>query len=74
MDTPSTGDRQTVWRKAFAEFLGSALLVAAVVGCGIAAQTLSPNDVGLQLLENSLATGAVPVALILSVGACCVAC
>ena len=32
------------------------LLVAVVVGSGIAAQRLSPTDVGLQLLENSLAT------------------
>lgn len=39
-----------------AEFLGTALLVAVVVGSGIAAQQLSPNDVGLQLLENSTAT------------------
>ena len=39
-----------------AEFIGSALLVAVVVGSGIAAAQLSPNDVGLQLLENSVAT------------------
>ena len=38
----------------------------AVVGSGIAAQRLSPDDVGLQLLENSLATGAALVALILA--------
>lgn len=68
MDTSSTGDRHVMWRKAFAECLGSALLVATVVGSGIAAQTLSPKDVGLQLLENSLATGAVLVALILALG------
>jgi glycerol uptake facilitator-like aquaporin len=43
-------------RRLSAEFLGSALLAALVIGSGIAAQTLSPNDVGLQLLENSLAT------------------
>ena len=43
-------------RRLLAEFLGSALLVAVVVGSGIAAQQLSPNDVGLQLLENSTAT------------------
>jgi arsenate reductase len=40
--------------------------VAAVVGSGIAAARLSPDDVGLQLLENSIATGAVLVALILA--------
>lgn len=53
-------------RRATAELVGTAFLVAAVVGSGIAAQQLSPHDVGLQLLENSLATGAVLVALILA--------
>jgi len=53
-------------RRAVAELLGTAFLVAAVVGSGIAAQRLSPDDTGLQLLENSLATGAVLVALILA--------
>ena len=43
-------------RRAAAEALGTGLLVAVVVGSGIAAQRLSPYDVGLQLLENSLAT------------------
>lgn len=56
------------WRKAFAELLGSGLLGATVVGSGIAAQTLSPDDTGLQLPENSLITGAVLVALILALG------
>lgn len=46
----------TLWRRAAAEALGTGLLVAVVVGSGIAAQRLSPDDVGLQLLENSLAT------------------
>ncbi|MGY1746929.1 aquaporin [Blastococcus sp. SYSU D00695] len=55
-------------RKALAEGLGTLLLVATVVGSGIAAQRLSPDDVGLQLLENALATGAVLVALILALG------
>ncbi|MCU1673289.1 MAG: major intrinsic protein [Frankiales bacterium] len=55
-------------RKAFAELLGSALLAATVVGSGIAAQTLSPDDPGLQLLENSLVTGCGLVALILALG------
>jgi glycerol uptake facilitator-like aquaporin len=48
-------DRQLA-RRLLAEFSGSALLVAVVVGSGIAAARLSPNDVGLQLLENSTAT------------------
>lgn len=43
-------------RRLVAEFLGSGLLVAIVVGSGIAASRLSPEDVGLQLLENSIAT------------------
>jgi glycerol uptake facilitator-like aquaporin len=48
--------RAPLGRRLFAEFLGTALLVAVVVGSGIAAQQLSPNDVGLQLLANSTAT------------------
>ncbi|MET0763562.1 MAG: MIP/aquaporin family protein [Blastococcus sp.] len=55
-------------RQALAEFLGSAGLVTVVIGSGIAAQRLSPDDVGLQLLENTLATGAGLVALILAFG------
>jgi len=39
-----------------------------VVGSGIAAKRLSPNDVGLELLENSIATGAALAAIILAVG------
>ncbi len=55
-------------RQATAEAVGTALLVAVVVGSGIYAQRLSPNDPGLQLLENSIATGAGLVALILAFG------
>ena len=43
-------------RRAAAELLGTGVLVTVVVGSGIAAQRLSPDDVGLQLLENSTAT------------------
>ncbi|MGN8551365.1 UNVERIFIED_CONTAM: aquaporin [Microbacterium sp. SLM126] len=43
-------------RAAAGEFLGSAGLAAVVVGSGIAAQRLSPSDVGLQLFENAVAT------------------
>lgn len=53
-------------RRAFAEFIGTAFLVVAVVGSGIMASRLSPDDVGLQLLQNSLATGAALVALIVA--------
>ncbi|MDT4984132.1 MAG: hypothetical protein QOF95_1622 [Pseudonocardiales bacterium] len=53
-------------RRALAEFVGTAFLVAAVIGSGIAAARLSPHDVGLQLLENSIITGGALVALILA--------
>jgi glycerol uptake facilitator-like aquaporin len=43
-------------RRLLAEFVGTALLVTVVVGSGIAAAQLSPNDIGLQLLQNSTAT------------------
>lgn len=55
-------------RRLGAEALGTALLVAVVIGSGIMAERLSPTDVGLQLLENALATGAALVALILALG------
>jgi len=53
-------------RRVTAEAVGTAFLVMAVVGSGIAAQRLSPGDAGLQLLVNSLVTGAALVALILA--------
>lgn len=43
-------------RRLLAEFVGCLLLAAAVVGSGIAAQSLSPRDIGLQLTENAFAT------------------
>jgi glycerol uptake facilitator-like aquaporin len=55
-------------RKAVAEFVGTALLLLAVVGSGIAAKRLSPTDTGLELLENALATGAALAAIIIAVG------
>ncbi|MGW0502526.1 aquaporin [Micromonospora sp. NPDC003241] len=55
-------------RRASAEFTGTALLVTAVVGSGIAATRLSPTDVGLQLLENAVATALALGALILMFG------
>jgi glycerol uptake facilitator-like aquaporin len=57
-----------LWRRLLAEFVGTALLVTAVVGSGIMATTLSPHDVGLQLLENSVATAFALGALILTFG------
>ncbi len=55
-------------RRLLAEFLGTALLVTAVVGSGIMATELSPDDVGLQLLQNSIATAFALGALILTFG------
>jgi catechol 2,3-dioxygenase-like lactoylglutathione lyase family enzyme len=45
-------ERVLLRRKALAELIGTALLVTAVVGSGIAASRLSPGDVGLQLFER----------------------
>jgi len=55
-------------RRLLAEFLGSAFLAALVIGSGIAAQQLSPDDTGLQLLYNSAATAAGLFAIILMFG------
>ncbi len=57
----------TLARRAVAEFVGTALLLMAVVGSGIGAARLSP-DIGLQLLVNALVSGAVLTAIILAVG------
>jgi glycerol uptake facilitator-like aquaporin len=57
-----------LWRRLVAELLGSALLAAVVVGSGIAAQQLSPGNVGLELLENAVATAAGLYAIILMFG------
>ena len=55
-------------RRLMAELLGSAFLGALVVGSGVAAQTLSPNDVGLELFENAAATAAGLFTIILMFG------
>jgi arsenate reductase len=55
-------------RRLLAEFLGSAFLATIVIGSGIAAQQLSPGDVGLELLENAAATAAGLFAVILMFG------
>jgi arsenate reductase len=66
-DTAQAGapTRARLGARVLAEALGTGLLVCAVVGSGIAAQRLSPDDVGLQLLENALATGAALAVLIM---------
>ena len=53
---PATAAPQPLGRRLVAEFLGTGLLVAVVVGSGIAAAQFSPDDIGIQLLENSMAT------------------
>jgi glycerol uptake facilitator-like aquaporin len=60
--------RRDLPRAVAAEAVGTALLVAIVVGSGIFAERLSPHDVGLELLENSAATGAGLAALIMTFG------
>jgi arsenate reductase len=64
-----TGElRLDLIRRLAAEALGTGLLIVAVIGSGIAAAQLS-DDVGLQLLENSIATAGALVGLILMFGA-----
>jgi len=60
--------RPDLGRRLLAEFLGTGLLVVAVIGSGIAAARLSPGDTGLELLENAAATAGALVALILAFG------
>jgi glycerol uptake facilitator-like aquaporin len=57
-----------LWRRLVAEAVGSAFLAAVVIGSGIAAQQLSPGNVGLELLENAAATAAGLFTIILMVG------
>lgn len=59
---------QQLARKLVAEYFGSLLLASTVIGSGIAAQRLSPGDVGLQLAENAAATAAGLYAIILIFG------
>ena len=69
---PETGTGTTgadLTRRLVAEALGSGLLIVAVIGSGIMASRLSPADVGLQLLENAVATAGALVALIWTFGA-----
>jgi len=65
---PTMSDRwRPDWSKLAAEFIGTAFLLAGVVGSGIMAENLT-DDVGLQLLQNAFATAGVLVALILALG------
>ncbi|MGI8801072.1 MAG: aquaporin [Solirubrobacteraceae bacterium] len=67
-DQPAAPAAADLWRPLLAEGLGSAFLAAIVVGSGIAAQQLSPGDIGLELLENAAATAAGLYAIILMFG------
>ncbi len=60
--------RPSLARRLVAEGLGTALLVAAVIGSGIMAERLAGGNVALALLANTIATGATLVALILTFG------
>jgi glycerol uptake facilitator-like aquaporin len=56
------------WQKLLAEAVGTAFLLAAIVGSGIMGERLAGGDVAITLLANSVATGAALVALILALG------
>ena len=56
----------TIARKAAAEAVGTALLLATVVGSGIMGERLAAGNLAIALLANTLATGAGLVALILT--------
>ncbi|HEY8204902.1 MAG TPA: MIP/aquaporin family protein [Pyrinomonadaceae bacterium] len=58
----------TLFRRITAEAVGTALLLAAVVGSGIAGERLAGGNMAIALLANTLATGAALVALILTFG------
>ncbi|HEY2512788.1 MAG TPA: MIP/aquaporin family protein [Polyangiaceae bacterium] len=62
MNTPS------LLKRAVAEFVGTGLLLATVVGSGIMGETLAGGNVAIALLANTIATGAGLVALILTFG------
>lgn len=58
----------TIGRRAVSEALGTALLLATVIGSGIMAERLADGNVAIALLANTIATGAALVALILTFG------
>jgi len=57
-----------LWRRLLAEGVGSLFLALIVIGSGIAAQRLSPGDLGLELFENAAATAGGLFAIILMFG------
>jgi len=64
----NAGKDMNLSRRAISEMIGTAMLLAAVVGSGIMGEQLSAGNVGLALLANTVATGAALVALILTFG------
>ena len=64
----AVSDSRSLSRRVVAEAVGTALLLAAVVGSGIMGERLAAGNVAVALLANTLATGAVLVALILTFG------
>lgn len=61
-------NRLSLSRRVVSEFVGTAFLVAAVIGSGVMAERLANGNVALALLANTVATGAALVALILTFG------
>lgn len=61
-------DRMSFARRVVSEAVGTALLLAAVVGSGIMGERLAAGNVAIALLANTLATGAMLVALTLTSG------
>ena len=60
--------KPSLTRRAVAEFIGTLFLLAAVVGSGIMGERLAGGNTAIALLANSVATGAVLVAIILALG------
>jgi arsenate reductase len=69
VETGTGALRLDLTRRLAAEAFGTATLIVAVIGSGIMAGRLSTGDVGLQLLENAIATAGALVGLILMLGA-----
>jgi glycerol uptake facilitator-like aquaporin len=67
-DKQRNGDRLNLARSVLAEAIGTALLLATVVGSGIMGERLAGGNVAIALLANTIATGAVLIALILTFG------
>lgn len=69
IETGTGALRLDLTRRLTAEAFGTAMLIVAVIGSGIAASRLSTGDIGLQLLENAAATAGALIGLILMFGA-----